>query len=210
MERLALRPDAAIIGCRLLNADGSLQKWTGGAFPSIRNLVSHYFFLDRLLPRRWRAPALYLDRDVTQEIEVDWVSGACLIARRAELGSLIFDPAFFMYGEDMELCHRMQGAGTPSGGKIIYTPHASIIHYQGESMKQQTGEILLSSIKGPRQFFRLTRGAQSVWLFDLITMSGFGLRWILYRLASVAAPGAAAKARSSFQYMQLAWRLIRS
>jgi N-acetylglucosaminyl-diphospho-decaprenol L-rhamnosyltransferase len=207
VERMRARPEVAIMGCRLLNADGSLQKWTGGAFPSIRNLMGHYFFLDRLLPRSMRAAPLYLDRDVAEEMNVGWVCGACLVARREAIGARIFDPAFFMYGEDMELCHRM---GREGRGLVVYTPHASIIHYQGESMKQQTGDVLLSSIKGPRQFFSLTRGRRWVWLFDIITMTGFGLRWLLYRAAAVASQGAAAKAASSRQYMQLAWRLMRT
>jgi GT2 family glycosyltransferase len=204
--RIQAKPEVAILGCRLLNGDGSLQKWTGGAFPSIRNLVNHYFFLDRVLPRAFRAAPLYLDRDVEEDLDVDWVSGACLIARRTALGKTIFDPAFFMYGEDMELCHRMK----QDGRKVVYTPLASIIHYQGESMKQQTGDVLLSSIKGPRQFFRLMRGNSQVWVFDFITMAGFGLRWLLYRGASPIMPSAVVKAASSRQYMQLAWRLMRS
>src|SRR5208282_717928 len=145
LERIQQSPRIAVVGCRLENGDGTLQKWTGGAFPTFRNLVNHYFFLDRLVPRAWREAPLYLDRDVRDDVQVGWVSGACMLLRRSAVGEEIFSPQFFMYGEDMELCYRMRRAGYD----VIYSPAASIIHFQGQSMKQQQGEIMLSSLKGP-------------------------------------------------------------
>lgn len=199
-------PAIAVAGCRLLNGDRTLQRWTGGAYPRLANLANHYFFLDRLLPSAWRPMPLYLDRDVQQDLPVDWVSGACMILRMERLQGKLFDPAYFMYGEDMELCHRLKQAG----GRVVYTPAASIIHYQGESMKQQQGDVLLSSLKGPRQFYRQMRGGRGLWLYDAITVTGFGLRWALYRLAALLRGGDAklqAKAASSLALAQRAWRV---
>ncbi len=201
-------PDIAVLGCRLLNADGSLQRWTGGAYPRLLNLANHYFFLDRVLPRAWRPMPLYLDRDVQADIDVDWVSGACMLLRASRLGGRLFDPGYFMYGEDMELCHRLKQAG----GRVVYTPIASIVHYQGASMKQQQGDVLLSSLKGPRQFYRQMRGERAVWLYDVVTVAGFALRFGLYRVASWLRPRSnlGAKARSSADLMQRAWRILRA
>jgi N-acetylglucosaminyl-diphospho-decaprenol L-rhamnosyltransferase len=201
-------PDAAAIGCRLLNADRSLQRWTGGAFPNLWNVANHYLFLDQLLPRFMRPRSLYLDRDATDDIEVDWVSGACLILRRSMLDGKLFSPAFFMYGEDMELCHRLKRAGH----RVLYSPVASIIHYQGASMRQQKGDVLLSSLKGPRQFYRQMRSAPALWWFDGLTIMGFGLRYLLYTAASWLRPraGFTAKASSSKDLLARAWRIGRS
>ncbi|MEY2892719.1 MAG: hypothetical protein RJA98_2627, partial [Pseudomonadota bacterium] len=179
------QPDVGIMGCRLLNADGSMQRWTGGAFPRLANVASHYLFLDRLLPRRLRPAPLYLTHDSTDDVDVDWVSGACMILRPSMLDGKLFSPAFFMYGEDMELCHRVRLAGH----RVVYTPVASIVHLQGQSMKQQSGAVLLTSLKGPRQFYLHMRGAKALFLFDLITVAGFALRWLLYGLASIVRPG---------------------
>jgi GT2 family glycosyltransferase len=201
-------PSAAVMGCRLLNADGSMQRWTGGAYPRLANLISHYFFFDLLLPRRWRPMPLYLDRDVRHDIEVDWVSGAVMILRAERLGGQLFNPHYFMYGEDMELCHRLKRAG----GGIVYTPVASIVHYQGESMKQQDGDVMLSSLKGPRQFYSHMRGDRGVLLYDLVTVAGFGLRAVLYRIASWLRGGdvrLSAKSRASSDLMGRAWRILR-
>lgn len=195
------------VGCRLLNGDGSLQKWTGGDFPNFRNMVSHYFFLDRLLPKPMRPAPLYLDRDVRENLRVGWVSGACMLLRRSVLGDHIFDSSYFMYGEDMELCHRLRRLGH----EVVYTPAASIIHYQGASMKQQKGDILLSSLKGPRQFYMMSRGGGGALLFDAITLLGFSLRWALYSLAGLAWRRADMRERaaSSLQYVRIVLRLMR-
>jgi N-acetylglucosaminyl-diphospho-decaprenol L-rhamnosyltransferase len=206
VAQLDAEPDVAVIGCRLLNGDGTLQRWTGGAYPRLANVVNHYFFVDRLLPPAWRPMPLYLDRDVRHDLDVDWVSGACMILRGSALGGRLFNPDYFMYGEDMELCHRLKHVG----GRVVYTPRASIIHYQGESMKQQQGDVLLASLKGPRQFYRQMRGGRGLWLYDAVTAAGFGLRWVLFTLAGWLRPrrGYAAKARSSRDLMQRAWRVM--
>ncbi len=204
VERMDARPDVAVLGCRLLNADRSLQRWTGGAFPRAWNLASHYLFLDRILPRALRPAPLYLDSDVREDIDVDWVSGACMVLRPSMLDGKLFDPAFFMYGEDMELCHRLKAGGH----RVVYTPSASIIHYQGASMKQQQGDVLLSSLKGPRQFYRRMRGDRALRWFDRLTISGFALRWALYSMAAWWKPaGFAAKAASSKDLMYRARRI---
>lgn len=205
LEKMKAAPDVAVLGCRLENGDGTLQKWTGGAFPTFWNLVSHYFFLDRLLPAAWRPAPLYLDRDVQEDVSVGWVSGACMLLRRDVVGEEIFSPYFFMYGEDMELCYRMHKAGH----EVIYTPAASIVHFQGESMKQQQGEIMLSSLKGPRQFYLMTHGRRAIFLFDWITLSGFLLRWLLYSIAGLSGKERMReRAASSWRYTQIIRRLM--
>lgn len=205
LQRMDECPDVAAMGCRLVNVDGSLQRWTGGAFPRAWNVANHYLFLDHMLPRSLRPPPLYLDHDARDDIDVDWVSGACMILRRSMLDGKLFNPAFFMYGEDMELCHRLKLAGH----RIVYTPAASIVHVQGASMKQQQGDVLLSSLKGPRQFYRQMRGERALWWIDWMTVSGFALRYALYAVASWLRPRGsfAAKAASSKDLMNRAWRI---
>ena len=170
--------------------------------------MTHNFFLDRLLPANWRPLPLYLDRDVREDIDVDWVSGACMILRGSKLGGRLFNTEYFMYGEDMELCHRLKQAG----GRVVYSPKVSIIHYQGASMKKQEGDVLLSSLKGPRQFYRQMRGGRGLRVYDLITVSGFGLRWLMYHVAGMFRPdsGFDRRARSSQDMMRRAWAILRT
>jgi N-acetylglucosaminyl-diphospho-decaprenol L-rhamnosyltransferase len=200
--------DVDVMGCRLVNADLSLQRWTGGASPRLLNLVNHYFFIDRILPPSLRAAPFYLDHDAQTDVDVDWVSGACMILRKNRLEDKLFDPAFFMYGEDMELCWRLKR----NGGRVVYTPVCTIIHYQGASMKQQQGEVLLASLKGQRQFYSRLHNGKKLWLFDAITVAGFGLRWLLYKALAVVRPdgGYRAKSVSSHDLMRRALRIMKS
>ncbi|MET3373545.1 GT2 family glycosyltransferase [Variovorax boronicumulans] len=207
VQAMDAEPDVSVIGCRLLNGDRTLQRWTGGAYPRLLNLVNHYFFLDRLLPSAWRPLPLYLDRDVRNDMDVDWVSGACMMLRASALDGRLFNTEYFMYGEDMELCHRLKKAG----GRVVYSPRISIIHFQGESMKKQEGDVLLSSLKGPRQFYRQMRGGRALHVYDAVTVAGFALRWLLFRVAGLVRPGASfdGKARSSRDMMRRAWAILR-
>jgi len=207
LDVLEAEPEVAIVGCRLLNADGSLQRWTAGAFPSLANVASHNLLLDRLLPRALRPAPLYLDSDVALPRDVGWVSGACMAIRREALGGRLFDPRFFMYAEDMELCRRMHDAGW----RVRYEPRASIVHYQGASLQQQRAEVMLSSLKGPRLYFEMVHGRAAAVGLDALTMLGFGLRWAAYRAAAIVRPAAGycARAASSRLYLGMAWHVAR-
>ena len=208
LKHLETCENAAAIGCRLVNADGSLQRWTGGAFPTLWNVACHYFFLDHLLPGKFRPLPLYLEKDVKHDVKVDWVSGACVILRREMLSPYLFDETYFMYGEDMELCHRLK----KSGHDVLYSPVASVVHYQGASMAKQKGDVLLSSIKGPRRFFQHSGNSNKVFFFDLFTLVGFFLRWIAYGGMGLFSSGHVYRDRSQscWDYMTLALKVMRS
>ncbi len=142
----------------------------------------------------------YLSPD--EETEVDALSGSCMFVRHAALyfsrtayerlclqglgpvahllpeglqpegGAGLLDEDFFMYGEDLDWCYRIQQAGW----KIVYTPRTQIIHYKGESTK-----------KGELRYVRLFYGAMVQFvekhfrdryapLFLLLLRLGIGLR----------------------------------
>ena len=208
LAHMQARPAIVALGCRLLNGDGSFQRWTGGRFPTLWNVACHYLFLSRLPAAFGRDRSVYLTHDLDHDCEMDWVCGAFLMLRRAAIQDPLFDPAYFMYGEDMDLCHRLKQAG----GTILYTPTASIIHYQGASMNQQQGDVLLSSLKGLRMFYCKTHGAGKLWLFDALTLAGFGLRWLAFRIAAWVRRDAslAAKAASSRRYLSIARKLTKT
>jgi N-acetylglucosaminyl-diphospho-decaprenol L-rhamnosyltransferase len=167
---------AAILGSRLTNRDGGFQRASGGAFPTIANVAWNYLFLNVLLPARIAPPAVYLVDDPQGIFEVDWVSGAALLFRRAAIGERIFDPEYFMFGEDMALCARVRR----QGWTVLYSTHQSILHHHGQSYRQQSSlEILGTIYKGPRTFFRANHGPLSVIVYDAVLLLGYLLRWIL-------------------------------
>jgi GT2 family glycosyltransferase len=169
------RPDAACIGSRLLNADGSFQRWTGGGQPTLANCAAHFLLLYKILPARILPPPLYLEDQPPAEREVGWVSGACMMLRRSAVPEPLFDERFFMYCEDLDLCARLIAAGW----KVLYAPAAAVIHLDGRSMALQTPEIRVSQMRSLRHVFAQRHGRAQLFLYDLVILAGFSIRYAL-------------------------------
>lgn len=125
------RPDAAVIGPRILNGDGTIQG-SARRFPSWSTLIAgRSSWLTRRFPRnplsRWNLPAL---SEISHPLEVDWVSGACMMVRRDAFDQADgMDERFFLYWEDADLCKRLKGLGW----RTLYYPGAEILHAGGRS-----------------------------------------------------------------------------
>jgi GT2 family glycosyltransferase len=111
-------PAIGIVGFRLQNSDGSLQR-SAGPFPTLVGT-----FMRRLLPRSRRKYALpRLDRPA----EIAWATGCCLLVRRDCLESLRgLDEDFFLYYEDVDLCRRAR----TQGWSVRYEPGLHVIHHR--------------------------------------------------------------------------------
>lgn len=201
LDTILADPTIGIIGSRLRNSDGSFQRASGGAFPTIVNLGWNYLFLGRLLPRRWAPAAVYLDDDPPGIRPIDWVSGASLTFRREAVGARIFHPAFFMFGEDMELCQRVAQAGW----RVLYSARQTITHHHGASFARQPSlEILSSVYKGPRFFFRQSHGPIARIAYDAILFTGYAIRWAGFSLLALLRPGRGHGAMARFSRTYLA------
>ena len=65
-------------------------------------------------------------------VMVDWLSGACMLARRTALEQVGgFDERFFLYWEDADLCRRLR----LHGHHVRYVPSATAIHRVGQSSR---------------------------------------------------------------------------
>lgn len=126
--------DAGMAGCKILNPDGSLQLPCRRSFPGPWTSFTKLTGLSTLFPKSRlfaKYNLTYLDENETYE--VDAISGAFMMLRREvyeKIGG--FDPIFFMYGEDLDLCYRTQ----KEGYKVYYVHSTEIIHYKGESTKR--------------------------------------------------------------------------
>ena len=126
--------DCGLAGCKILNSDGSLQLACRRSFPGPWTSFTKVTGLSNLFPKSKifaRYNLTYLDEN--HIYEVDAVSGSFMMIRREayeKVGG--FDEQFFMYGEDLDLCYRVQ----KSGFKVYYVPDTQIIHYKGESTKR--------------------------------------------------------------------------
>ena len=105
-------PSAGAVGPRLLNPDGSLQRSVRG-FPTLWRLATEYFFLRWLAPRSRLVNAFYGGGFAHDSVrDVEFLVGAVLLVRRQafeDIGG--FDPSFFMFNEEVDLCYRLQDRG---------------------------------------------------------------------------------------------------
>ncbi|MGB5847138.1 MAG: glycosyltransferase [Ignavibacteriaceae bacterium] len=126
--------EAGLAGCKILNPDGTLQLACRRSFPGPWTSFCKVTGLSNLFPKSKlfaRYNLTYLDED--QTYEVDAISGSFMMMRKETYDKVGgFDEEFFMYGEDLDLCYRIQ----QTGFKVFYVHTTQIIHYKGESTKR--------------------------------------------------------------------------
>lgn len=129
-------PDAGMVGCKVLNPDGTLQLACRRSFPGPWTSFTKITGLSKIFPNSKlfaKYNLTYLNEDETYE--VDAISGSfMMMTREVYQKTKGFDPQFFMYGEDLDLCYRTQ----KEGYKVYYVHTTEIIHYKGESTKRSS------------------------------------------------------------------------
>ena len=155
------RPTLGIVGPRIEDPDGTLYP-SARTFPSVVDAVGHavlgMVWEGNPFTRRYRM----LDWDHSEPADVDWVSGACFMIRRAcwdAIGG--FDEGYFMYGEDVDLCWRAGQAGWVVG----YEPSALAVHVQGVSTDRHPYRMIAEHHRGLLRFaLRTSRGPERLLL----------------------------------------------
>ena len=146
------RPDAAIVGPRLLNPDGSLQRSVRG-FPTLWRLSTEYFFLRKLAPRTQALNGFYAGGfDHDSVLEAEFVMGSVMLVRREaieQVGPL--DEEFFLFSEETDWCYRFEQAGW----KVLFFPGAEFVHVGGAS---HGGRMFTENLRGHLRFLAKHRG----------------------------------------------------
>lgn len=134
------RPEAKIWGGRTVFEDGSLNVASCWRRMTIWSLLCRALALTRLLERSSVFnPEAYGGWDRSTVRQVDIVSGCFLLIERALWNQLRgFDPAFFMYGEEADLCLRARRRGA----RPVITPAATIVHHGGASEKVRADKLV--------------------------------------------------------------------
>jgi GT2 family glycosyltransferase len=155
-----LHPDTGIAAPRILNPDGSLE-YSARSYPGPTTfLFNRYSLLTRLMPGNpWSRRYLLTDWDHASVRDVDWVSGACMCARREAIDAVgAMDEEFFMFNEDVDWCRRMNLAGW----KVRYVPDAVVVHHIGASKGQVAPKVILERHRGMLRYFRKHHPANPV------------------------------------------------
>ncbi len=122
-----------VIGPQLRYGDGSLQS-SRRRFPTRLTGFFESTWLGRLWPGNpWARRYALDDWSAAVRQDVDWLVGAALLVRGEALAAVGgFDPAFFLYSEETDLCRRIKSAGW----RVVYEPGAMVIHFEGRSSEQ--------------------------------------------------------------------------
>lgn len=189
--------DVGAIGPQLLNPDGSVQSsrrrfptlataflestWlqpaigyderrglTGLATAPLRRVLEHYYVEDR-------------PDDVVQD--VDWVTGAAILARREAIDDVgLMDEGFFMYSEELDWCRRFREAGW----RVVYFPRAQIVHYVGKSSEQVVAARHIHFQTSKVRYFRKYHGSLAAALLRSFLMANYawqiaveGVKWLV-------------------------------
>lgn len=152
---LACLPNAGLVGARLIDPDGTFQTSSTHPLPGLFNTL-----FDCALMRRF---VWYLSGNsrIRTPFPVQAVSGACMVVRSSlyrRLGG--FNPRFFMYGEDVDLCQRVR----ESGHGVYHVPAAHVVHHGGvSSAKQSSGFSAVMIREAVDTIMRIHRGEFSAF-----------------------------------------------
>lgn len=128
LDVLASHPEATVVGPRLVDGQGRAELSFG---PMIGPLSE--WRQGRLVRRLAAGDAATVSRVeawTRHEHWPDWVTGACLLVRRADAEAVgLLDERYFMYTEDVDFCAAIRARG----GRVLFTPTPEIVHLGGRS-----------------------------------------------------------------------------
>ena len=172
---LDANPDVGMMGCRVLNGDGSTQL-TCSRFPTLANLLLQTCGANRLGGRFFsRYQMLDWNRDDEREVEV--ISGCYLMVRAEVINEIgLLDEAFFCYGEETDWCRRCADAGW----RLKFAPVGEITHFGSGSTRNVNHRRDLMLSEGTVRLHRKHAGpakAAMIWLLLLIFNGSRSLFW---------------------------------
>jgi len=188
LDHMDANPDAGVGGARLVGRDGSWQP-SGRMFHSIwRDAIvltglsmrfphSHVFGAP---DRTWANP--------DEPADVDWVVGAFFLLRREALVKTgLFDPIFFVYCEEVDLCRRVKAADF----RVLYWPDVVVTHIGGETLKRDKSllfsnagsHVVLWRMRSTLLYYRKNHGWQA-WLAYWLEVGFFSMRRVINALSS--------------------------
>jgi N-acetylglucosaminyl-diphospho-decaprenol L-rhamnosyltransferase len=172
--RAALQHDrgAGAAAARLLRPDGAEQP-SAWRFPSPRSALAAALFLHRRLVVQSGGPGTR---------RVDWAQSAAMLVRvdaAREIG--YFDPAFFVYSDEVDFCKRLRDAGWHT----LHVPAASAIHHEQLSTDTVPDRRIVELSRNRDLYMRKHHSATAALAVRVLTAWTYTLR----ALAATVLPG---------------------
>jgi N-acetylglucosaminyl-diphospho-decaprenol L-rhamnosyltransferase len=180
---------AGACGPRLLNGDESLQHACHPMLTPGREFW-RLLFLERVYPRSTYPLEQW---DITQPRSAEVIKGACLLLRRTALDQVgLLDENYFMYTEEVDLCHRLR----LSGWELWYVPRAEVTHFGGSSSCQMAETMYVQLYYSKLYFYRKFGGDRRARLAKLLYVLAYAPRWLVAAGMAQLRPEYAARART--------------
>jgi GT2 family glycosyltransferase len=175
VEFAETRPRAAVVGPRLLNPDGTLQRSVRG-FPTLWRLATEYFFLRKLAPGSSALNAFYaggFDHDDVRDVEV--VMGACMLVRREAVEDVGYlDEDYFLFSEETDWCYRFR----QGGWDVVFFPGAECVHVRGAA---HGGRLYRENVRGLLLFLWKHHGPKAAERGRRLLLGALRLRGAVFR-----------------------------
>jgi N-acetylglucosaminyl-diphospho-decaprenol L-rhamnosyltransferase len=169
---LAERPKAAAAGARLLRPDGTLQP-SAWRFPTPATALVGALFLHRRLTVQSRGE---------RTRAVDWAQSAALLVRVEAARAIgYFDPAFFVYSDEVDFCKRLRDAGW----RTLYVPTAVAVHHEQLSTGAVPERRIVELSRNRDRYMRKHHSPLAAGVVRVLTAWAYALR----SLAAVMLPG---------------------
>lgn len=161
--------EVGAMGCKVLLADGTLDKASRRNFPNPWNSFLRLFGFRKFSDYNVEGP-------MDQEAEVDSVVGAYMMLPKNVIDKVgLLDEEYFMYGEDLDWCFRIKQAGY----KVIYYPKPEVLHFKYGSAQTVPFKTIRMAHDAMKIFYRKHYAEKYNWLFNQIVYLGITLRMYL-------------------------------
>lgn len=205
IEFLSENPACGAVASRLIMPDGQTQP-SCARDPNLLDYFWEQTYLSRTMPvKRFYGIYTYDAPFYLQTREIAQAAGASILCRTSVLESIGgFDPRYFMYFEDTDLCMRLRGAGW----KMFYVHDAPIAHYVGASSESdwRTRAAMVSALNASRYlYFRAHHGALQAEILRWICVLGAILRMAAWSVQLVRT-----RDIQKWSKVRLFWRVLKN
>jgi GT2 family glycosyltransferase len=171
-------PMLGVLGAKVLTPELRWSRENGYRLPTLRTVINDYMHLSRLAPWPRFFPGIVRSRDFSGVDPCEWVCAAALLVRREVFAQEQWNEGIFLFAEEVEYCERI----ARHGWKIAAVGAARVVHYSGQSLRQQEVALPANKVSGLTSHIRTRQGPLAEWLAVRIVQGSIALRSLFHML----------------------------